>query len=461
VLGGACPSVLSPSTAAVSDGDSVDLIVFAPTRDERQDRTWVNSAAAAAALRLSPDGIVYLVPAQARRLHESLVAAGLQVAETLLHLPDLPASRHVVPVGTAAERYVLSGRLGMAGAKRLAASLALRSSWLSAFGPTGTVLCPDPTTPLAAWLFALDQAPARAGSVLLTSRRATSGGNVLHRFVEGRQEPDAVAKVSRRAGDERLRLMDIAPGAARAGARVPQVLWSGELGPAEALVQSALPGVSAAGLLERGRLDPRDLVTRVSRLLERWNRAEARPRTLADADLDRFVLAPATRLAADRPRYLDYLRRLCARAAGSRCSFVPCHGDLTATNVLVDRDDHLGILDWEEGSAEGLPLTDFFYAAADAVAAIDGYAGRPQAARACFSLDGDRAPFVRQLTQDLAAALDLEAAVQEVCFHACWLHHAWNEEHRGSDPAERPFRAIVTAVANDPVSFSTALFGRR
>jgi hypothetical protein len=281
-----------------------------------------------------------------------------------------------------------------------------------------------------------------------------------HRFVEGNSEPDAIAKVSSRTPDELRGLLEVAPAAARAGARVPEVLWSGRLGPSEAFVQSALAGASAARLVERGRLDPGELVAWLTRWLERWSREAARPRPLGQADLDRFVLAPARRLAVAKGAYLDYLAELCARAVGSSCPFVPTHGDLTATNVLVDPDDGLGILDWEEASAEGLPLTDFFYAAADAFAAVRGYSDRPAAVRACFAADGEHMPALRQTMRRLAAAVDLEEVVQEVCFHACWLHHASNEERRGPDPVELPFRSILGILRDDVGRFSTSLFGR-
>ena len=460
VLGDACPSVLRPFTAVVSDDGPVDLVVVAPTRDERRDAAWVGNAARTAESRLSASGLVYVVPARARSLRRALEAAGLQVSASMLHIPDVSSSRHIVPIGTAAERFVLSGRLEMSELKRRSASLAMRSARLAELGPTGTILCRDPTTPLAAWMFSLDPPQAR-GSVWLTSRRASSGGNLVHRFVEGRSEPDAVAKVSPRAADELRGLVEVAPAAARAGVRVPQVLWSGGLGPAEALLQSALPGRSAARLVERGRLDPGDLLRRTSGWLERWARAEARPRPIEREDLDRLVISPARRLCGGLPGYVDYLSGLCARAVGATCAFVPCHGDLTLTNILVEEDDDLAVLDWEEASADGLPLTDFFYTAADAAAAVHGYTDRTGAVRACFAAEGERTPFVRQLLDRLAAALGLEAIVQEICFHACWLHHAWNEERRGSDPVERPFRSILELLGDDVEGFSNSLFGAR
>src|SRR5262245_41443356 len=128
VLGGACPPVLMPLAGTARDEGSADLIVIAPTKNEQRDPAWVRLGVRTAAARLSADGLVYVVPAHAWRLRRALVASGLEAAGTLLHLPDVSRSRHVVPVGTEAERYALSRRLGMKRWKRLTASAAMRLS---------------------------------------------------------------------------------------------------------------------------------------------------------------------------------------------------------------------------------------------------------------------------------------------------------------------------------------------
>jgi hypothetical protein len=60
---------------------------------------------------------------------------------------------------------------------------------------------------------------------------------------------------------------------------------------------------------------------------------------------------------------------------------------------------------------------------------------------------------VRGLALGLANALELDPVVQEVCFHACWLHHAVNEASREADPGAAPFRSILATVADDPERF--------
>ena len=100
------------------------------------------------------------------------------------------------------------------------------------------------------------------------------------------------------------------------------------------------------------------------------------------------------------------------------------------------------MLDWAEAEAEGLPLTDFIYAAVDAAAACDGYRCRLDALRSCFLSGGSRAPAVATLQERLRASLQLSPPALELAFHACWLHHALNEQRTGSG-GEGPFLEIV------------------
>jgi hypothetical protein len=434
VLGDACPSALAPaSSEQTQDGTPVDLVLLAPSTHERRDPGWIQRAVHTAASRLVPSGMVYVVPSRPIGLRRALGSAGLRSAGTLLHIPDLARSRYVVPVGTAAERYALSGQLPMKRLKRLAASAALRSPWLSTLGPTGVLLRRDPATPLAGWLFELEGPRQSAGSALVTTRRSAAGGSIVHRFAGSEAAPDAVAKISPRANEEVHALRTVAPGAARAGARVPSVLSSGELASVPLVLQSAVSGRPAALLIEQKHGVARDLQERIAAWLERWGRSSAQVRELTHADLDRFVLAPAIELsprATGRGPYLEYLRAVCSRAAGARCPFVPSHGDLTVTNIVVDECAELGIVDWEGASEDALPLMDFFYAAADAVAAADGYADRAGAVASCFANGGVHASFVTGLRRRLAEGLGVDDVVQEICFHACWLHHAANEAAR-------------------------------
>jgi phosphotransferase family enzyme len=262
-----------------------------------------------------------------------------------------------------------------------------------------------------------------------------------------------VAKISPHANDELHALLRIAPAAASAGAQVPKVLFSGELGSVPLVLQSALSGRNAALLIEQKRLPAGDLQERIATWLERWGRASAQVRELSNKDLEHFVLSPAIELAIEHGPYLDYLRALCSRAVGMKCPFVASHGDLTAANVLLDEYGDLGIADWEAASQDSLPLMDFFYAAADALAAAQGYADRPGAVAACFAADGERASYLNDVRRRLAGALGVDDVVQEVCFHACWLHHAANEARRSAASDGGPFAAILRALVSGPERF--------
>ncbi len=433
----------------------VDVVVLAPSRSEQRDDVWIREAADLTAAQLSPGGIAYIVPAASGRLRRALASAGIGAAGTLLHIPSVAHSRHIVPLGTAAERYALSGRLPMSRLKRLAAVAALRMPWLARFGPTAAVHRRHGAPPLGQWLFELGEPRRLAGSVLV-SVSETGNSIALHRFPAGQSQPDAVAKVSPGAGRELRALREIAPGAAVGGARVPEVLAAGEIGTVPFVLQSALAGRTAAVLVLRRRVTARGLQEQLAAWLDRWSASTASPRALSAEDIDRFVLGLAVELApqlgSSYPTYLDHLRELSANAIGQACPFVPSHGDLTLANVLLDG-SAIGVVDWEHASADSLPLLDFFYSAVDAVAAESAYADRAAAFNSCFAPGGAHAADVRALLRRLVTSLAVDSSLQELCFHACWLHHAANETRRV--PAyPGPFMTILRTIAGDSARFS-------
>ena len=449
VLGAGCPAPLVPAaTVPPSEDVPVDLVVIAPSRAEEQDKTWIDQAAERAVRGLAPGGVTYVLPASARRLRHDLSRRGLRQTDMLLHVPDVSRSRYVVPIGTPAAHYVLSGHVAMSRSRRHAAAALMRSRRLAALGPTGVIFQRDPPAPLAAWLFELHPS-LKAGSVL-ASRGGSSGGALLFLFPPDVPLADAVAKVTPRALQELDALRTVGPTAARAGVRVPRVLATAMLGGAAVVLQSAVSGEVASQLLRCRRLSPGRLQERLASWLARWGQLSGRMRPLGNEDLERLVLSPAARLAPDRPAYRAYLADLCGAAEGQSCRFVASHGDLTSANILVDDPAHLGVVDWEEASEATLPLLDFFYATADAVAALEAYADRPASVAACFATGGHYADHVAGLTGAIADALEIAPAVRELCFHACWLHHAANEAGRARERGVGPFGAILREVASAP-----------
>jgi thiamine kinase-like enzyme len=122
-------------------------------------------------------------------------------------------------------------------------------------------------------------------------------------------------------------------------------------------------------------------------------------------------------------------------AEGKPVKLVAAHNDLTTANVLVGRDGRLAVVDWDTAAPRALPLTDLFYALADAEAATRRFADR---VAAFFAAPTQEARF--------RAALGIDDALADLCFHACWLRHAANESLRPELKA-RPFLEIVRAIA--------------
>jgi hypothetical protein len=67
--------------------------------------------------------------------------------------------------------------------------------------------------------------------------------------------------------------------------------------------------------------------------------------------------------------------------------------------------------------------------------------------RACFDPGGQRVDVVAPLRERLRTSLGLSVEAAELCFHACWLRHARNEQRSGEDG---PFREIARWLALRP-----------
>jgi hypothetical protein len=455
VLGDGCPPALAPDDRARAARDTVDLVIVAPSRSQRRDARWAHDAATVAASRLSRAGIAYVVPAGARRLRRALATAGLPLAATLLHVPNVAVPRYLVPVGTAAERWALAGGIAMRRGKRFLA-VSLGSRGRTAIAPTGAVHRRDPGMPLAGWLHHLDGEKRPPGGMVVALPHGATGGAIVFRFPTGRREPDAVAKLTPGARAEHEALRRIAPHAGDAGARVPVALASDQVGTTPFVLESAVGGRRAADLVASGSVEPTELQGRLADWLEAWHLSAARPRPIGQDDVDRFLLGPASR-AAVGVGHLELLRELGSRAVGRSCPFVPAHGDLTLANVLVADSEALGVVDWEHASEESLPLMDLLYAGVDAVAARRKYADRPGAFRACFDAENRGASALEGLRSSAARALDLDEVVQTFCFHACWLHHAANETDRSAGSTRGPFSTILDTIAQTPERFGLPL----
>jgi hypothetical protein len=248
---------------------------------------------------------------------------------------------------------------------------------------------------------------------------------------------------------ERENLRHIAV-AARHGIETPDVQTAVGNTRLSVTVQSAVVGRPLVGWLQSRRLSPIDVFDLVAAWLERWHRASARPAQLTSKDLARALLSPAEELQPNldqgRP-YRAWLERRFAGLIQRPLSRVAVHNDLTMWNIFYAAPGRLSVIDWELAGTDALPLTDFYYAAVDAVAASDRYASRSAAFRTCFATESKIAHAVNQWRARLIHASGIDMHTADFCFHACWLHHAVNEQRLAAAHAPRPFLEIVQQLA--------------
>lgn len=454
VLGTACPSRLRPaSEAPATRSGQVDLAVVAPGARELEEDGWLERAVARAAGALSADGVIYLlVPPRSRgRARRLLRRRGLAIEQALLHLPDVRESRHVVPLQPRAAGHAFRHTVPLVPWKRAAVTALLHARagrLLERIAPgVGLVARVPGAAPSFDWLRSLDGAPSGRRAVVLTSSWRPRGPRVvLEPFPPGK----VVTKLALdgEATTEGERLTRLGAAARISGARAPEVVATGELHGAAALVETRVGGMTAMPILARrpARLEP--ILEEVVHWLADWQRLTATPGRLDAALLESELLAPAETIAPeldDGRRFLDRVAERCARVEGSPVALAAAHNDLTMANVLVG--GGVGVVDWEAAQEATLPLKDFFYASADAVAATERYRDRPGAARACFGSDGRHAAWIRQLQSVVADASGADIELSELSFQATWIGHAANELRTAGASAPHPFLDIARWLA--------------
>jgi hypothetical protein len=447
VAGARCPANLLMPTAAHA-GTGADLAVVAPSPAQLAQRGWLARSLATAASTVAQDGVVYalLPPAVRAAARRRLRAAGLELSSPVAQLPA-GAPRYLVPVQPQPWRHMLGNEIGAHARIRRgllgAAALPSGTRLLAESMPGVALVARRPhAAPLAAWLGRLrGNTRTTAHVAAMTSWRGTAGSVVLFCFAAGDDAPWGIAKLSPDSPREALRLERLGPDVRAAGARLPWLLATGAAADRPVLVGSAVEGRSAARVLMAAPERFADVAGGVADWLERWSAATARPTLLPVDRLERELLRhelPAS--------YRAWLTDRCAALAATAIPLVAAHNDLTMWNVRLGESGALGVLDWAEAEGEALPLTDLFYAVADAAAACDGYRDRVAALRSCFEPSGARAATVAPLSERLRASLELSPAAAELCFHACWLRHAGNE--RSLNAAARPFAEIVRWLAH-------------
>ncbi len=462
VFGGNCPASLLP-TGCVSTGQVGDLVILAPTILECRDDTWLQDAMQSLARCLAIDGIAYvLAPRHLRlRIAKLLCKHGLVIDTWIAHFPNWVSNRYLVPLRHVPARYAFTKLMPMGSWQRRFSKMSFSfpgtANLLGIVASSVGVVARRPhARPLFNWLFEINGKSQRGGEVLLsTSWRGQDGAVVIHRFLEGQVMPSAVAKAAptgiseAKHASERSMLVGLGPSAKMAGAEVPQYLNLEKLGARSVLLQTAVSGQSADLVLAAQPSRVLDIMERLGCWLERWNRLTTIRKPL---DLEQAsgsfthpleLLAP---LLKEGERYRDWLATRCSKSLGVLIPFVSAHKDLTMFNVFLD-ESRLGIVDWETASEQDFPLADFFYAVTDAVMVAKQNADRPQAFDACFAPGGDYVDLVVRILRRLVHAIEIPADAIDLCFHACWLHHAVNEHYVSKPSDPRPFLEIVQRLA--------------
>jgi hypothetical protein len=463
VIGSNCPAILLPESRGGIDED-VDLFLLAPSADECRKGGWLEQAVELLAGTLAADGFAYVhVPHRWRRRITTLLRYhNLTVDTPVVHIPDLRSSRYLVPLDVQPARYALSRLIPGSSWKRDLAKIGVRLPggrellrWV--LPSIGFVTRHLGDRPLFSWLFQLLGDCHRPGSVAVSlGWRGQTSQAVLHCFFGRDMEPSAVAKVALTAASpvdlvhEAEALTRLGASARIAGAQVPQLKGLKQIDGTTVLLETTVRGDLLADLFPR---KPDSLVGHIEKLtawLERWNRSTITTKPFDSVQLGRDILAPVALLAPlleKGKEYQDWLTERCSKLAGMPVPLVATHNDLTMYNVLLDGHGQLGVVDWDKGCDEGFPLVDFFYALTDAVAATQGYVDRLKAFQSCFAAPGKYAHVAGCLLRRLVDVIGIPVEVAELCFHACWLHHAANEHHSSVPSDSRPFLQILQYLA--------------
>lgn len=466
VLGAAeCPAWLTGGghLLPAADAGTADVLLVMPNGQERADGRWLERAAARASELLAHDGIaIVLAPAGWRRRFIRLLHRHAPVqSRVFVHTRQGGWSDYLFTV----DRAVLAS---MTETLRLSRrhQLLLR---LMAVAPLGLVrraarsgrramevVQRRGARPLFDWASAAGGATLEGGGVMLRAKsRGPSETAVVSVFGRDAGE-SAIVKTALNpfAADRLARQVAVMPrltaGAARAGAAVPELRPASFADGRGWLGMNMLRGIPAAVHLPREPQQLFPLLALLEHWLSAWAQLTCRALPADRARLDQEILTPAIRLApllARGESYVSWLHDQCDALLGTPLPAVATHGDLSMSNVLIADGAPLGIIDWDEARGDGLPLTDFFYASADAVAAASGYRDRVKAFAECCDPGTAAGAFVTAASHRLAGSIGLTPSATALLRHATALHHAGNE-HLQDGAAERPFLAMVQILAD-------------
>jgi hypothetical protein len=467
VLGKNCPGKLRPELPIMVDG-TTDLFILAPSAEECGSEGWLEAAIQSLSQVLSADGIgyVFVTPRWRWMVMGKIHRAGLIMGTSFWHFPDWSSSRYMVSMERNSACFTIDAMLAVSPAKRFLARQMFRYAsmrWLLTvfWMPVAiTVRRPD-ARPLFEWMFQIEKAPP-AGMIVRTSWRGGDGASIVYSIPGDMKLPTVIAKtVPAHNANDQSRETQVLEGLGdtvrQTGMQVPEVIGTQDHERRFSLLLSYVPGQSVSDILASNASLFSPVMTSIVDWLERWHRLTVVFRSLKWDQFEQVLLKPLDRLSPSMQGAENYRSWLVARsqvAAMDPVPLVAAHNDLTMSNVLLDEHGQLGVVDWETACSESLPLVDFYYALTDAVRIADHCRDWLTGFKACFLPEGSYNAAVITWHERLQSAVQLPPGLAELCFHACWLHHA-SDEHRTSRPGEpRPFLEIVQWLASDESKFN-------
>jgi hypothetical protein len=463
VLGSGCPESLRPDLQATADGKA-DLFIFAPSAAECNSKGWLEASAKSMCHHLSEDGVGYVLalPHWRGKVMRLLRQAGLVPDMAFWHFPDWYSSQFLVPMDSNPARFAVDVILPEPSFKRSLARQMLRYSgtrqFLTMFWHwTGMTVRQPGARPLFEWLLQGDPQRSWAGNAIVrTSWRGSDSASIAYGFFRRDVFPCVVAKTVKvddatvHPDREALVLEKLGPGVRRAGARVPEITGRQKNSQCSSLLLSYLPGQAASDLLKGNPVMLSPVMMRIVDWLDRWHRATVNLQPLTWEQFEQALLFPLDRLAAsmqNADRYRAWLVTQGQSIIGYPIPMVASHNDLTMANILMDKENRLGLVDWATGCPESWPLQDFHYAVTDAVRIAANCSNWLEAFKACYTQGGTYTALVAAWQERLQSSIGLSPDFAEFCFHACWLHHASNENEVIRPGEPRPFFEIVQWLA--------------
>jgi hypothetical protein len=449
--------VLGSATAqpAGASQGTVDLLVLAPDARELRSSAWFADVAAAV-VRVADEGLVYVfAPPFARaRLLRLLATEGFDARTAFVHVRGEGTPRTLVELDRVALQYATRSifRFCPPLLRPLLRWLPRPLSKLIVLaGPRIGVAVSRRPRALLEWLGTADEPVSRPPMILRQSAREGRDVSFIYRLDSRplllKVGDDAVAREARA-------LAEFGPAATRAGAVIPECVELASPRQMSRVVaaQTLVDGVPAADVLAARPGEVAAVIARAADWLKHWNLLTASPGVVTELLLENELLASARALESSMPggsEYRSWLERKASDWLGLPLPTVVGHLDLTMANVLLRGRGEIAVVDWEHARDGCLPLVDVFYAAADAAAAATSYHDRVDAFGSCFAPEGRWSAEVSERVMGISRALGLVPENRQLCFHACWLHHAANEQRAATGGVRTPFRDIVAVLAAD------------